>query len=177
MDVIGVPTYDIDLIWHTHQLHPSSYYNDVEKLFGNVLQHDDDIDFNESKDGKKFDDILSETTVQWEEKFGQKYWKSNVEMNTIMVAEEKNDGCVVRVTENKSCCWCYVTVAEKKSVGFVLASGKKSDGCVVAEAEKKNKTNFFPVAAEKNGGCGTLMKNDAIENTLVAKVGNNVIAA
>ncbi|XP_076883208.1 glycine-rich domain-containing protein 1-like [Bidens hawaiensis] len=36
-----VPTYDIDLIWHTHQLSPRSYCKDVMALVGQVLHHDD----------------------------------------------------------------------------------------------------------------------------------------
>ncbi|CAL9228399.1 unnamed protein product, partial [Arabidopsis halleri] len=31
-----VPTYDIDLIWHTHQLHALSYCNDLTKMIGKV---------------------------------------------------------------------------------------------------------------------------------------------
>ncbi|CAL9228324.1 unnamed protein product, partial [Arabidopsis halleri] len=29
-----VPTYDIDLIWHTHQLHALSYCTDLTKMIG-----------------------------------------------------------------------------------------------------------------------------------------------
>ncbi|KAK8942145.1 hypothetical protein KSP40_PGU019891 [Platanthera guangdongensis] len=32
-----VPTYDIDLIWHSHQLQPISYQRDTVELFGKVL--------------------------------------------------------------------------------------------------------------------------------------------
>ncbi|EFH45232.1 hypothetical protein ARALYDRAFT_912565 [Arabidopsis lyrata subsp. lyrata] len=34
-----VPTYDIDLIWHTHQLHAHSYCNDLTKMIGKVLDY------------------------------------------------------------------------------------------------------------------------------------------
>ena len=36
-----VPTYDTDLIWHSHQMHPVSYCKDLCKLVGKVLEHDD----------------------------------------------------------------------------------------------------------------------------------------
>ncbi|KAJ6391379.1 hypothetical protein OIU77_025372 [Salix suchowensis] len=36
-----VPTYDIDLIWHSHQLHPVSYCKDLVAIIGRVLEHDD----------------------------------------------------------------------------------------------------------------------------------------
>ncbi|GKA55217.1 glycine-rich domain-containing protein 1 [Tanacetum coccineum] len=44
-----VLTYDIDSMWHTHQLHPLSYFNDTVSLLGKVLGHDD-IDSDRTKD-------------------------------------------------------------------------------------------------------------------------------
>ena len=69
-----VPTYDVDLIWHTHQLHPVAYCNDLENLIGKVLEHDD-TDSDRGK-GKKLDTGFSNTTAQWEETFGRRYWKA-----------------------------------------------------------------------------------------------------
>ncbi|KAJ6340243.1 hypothetical protein OIU77_008075 [Salix suchowensis] len=69
-----VPTYDIDLIWHTHQLHPVSYCKDVSQALGRVLAHDD-MDSDRSK-GRKLDVGFSGTTRHWEEKFGRRYWKA-----------------------------------------------------------------------------------------------------
>ncbi|CAN8288550.1 unnamed protein product [Cochlearia groenlandica] len=86
VDVIGVPTKDIDLIWHTHQLNPSSYYNDLEKIFGNILQHDDDIDTVERKCGNKLNNMFFKTTAIWEEMFGKKYLKTSSENNAYCFA-------------------------------------------------------------------------------------------
>lgn len=69
-----VPTYDIDLIWHTHQLHPVFYCNDLMNLLGKILEHDD-TDQNRSK-GQKLDVGFAKTTKQWEELFGSRYWKA-----------------------------------------------------------------------------------------------------
>ncbi|KAI4330722.1 hypothetical protein MLD38_028981 [Melastoma candidum] len=69
-----VPTYDIDLMWHSHQLHPASYCKDLIKLLGKVLEHDD-TDSDRSK-GKKLDVGFSETTKQWEETFCRRYSKA-----------------------------------------------------------------------------------------------------
>ncbi|KAB5524427.1 hypothetical protein DKX38_022176 [Salix brachista] len=69
-----VPTYDIDLIWHTHQLHPVSYCKDVSQALGRVLTHDD-MDSDRSK-GRKLDVGFSGTTRHWEETFGRRYWKA-----------------------------------------------------------------------------------------------------
>jgi Glycine-rich domain-containing protein-like len=41
---IAVPTFDVDLIWHTHQLSPANYYSySVEKCNGVFIDHDDKI--------------------------------------------------------------------------------------------------------------------------------------
>lgn len=69
-----VPTYDIDLIWHTHQLHPVSYCKDVSQALGRILAHDD-MDSDRSK-GKKLDVGFFGTTRHWEETFGRRYWKA-----------------------------------------------------------------------------------------------------
>ncbi|KAI7736287.1 hypothetical protein M8C21_001732 [Ambrosia artemisiifolia] len=55
-----VPTYDVDLIWHTHQLHPASYCKDLTELIGKVLEHDD-TDQNRAKDKSSTKEILGLT--------------------------------------------------------------------------------------------------------------------
>lgn len=42
-DLFLVPCYDIDLIWHTHQLHPHAYKSDTERLLGRLFNHDDTV--------------------------------------------------------------------------------------------------------------------------------------
>ncbi|XP_074308105.1 glycine-rich domain-containing protein 2-like isoform X2 [Silene latifolia] len=74
VDRFCVPAYDVDLMWHTHQLHPTSYCKDLVTLIGRVLQHDD-TDSDRTK-GSKLDTGHSETTKQWEETFGKRYWKA-----------------------------------------------------------------------------------------------------
>ena len=69
-----VPTYDIDLIWHSHQLHPVAYCKDLNEALGKVLEHDD-TDSDRTK-GKKLDLGFSGTTRQWEVTFGTRYWKA-----------------------------------------------------------------------------------------------------
>ncbi|XP_049375148.1 glycine-rich domain-containing protein 2-like isoform X1 [Solanum verrucosum] len=74
MKSFTVPTYDIDLIWHTHQLHPASYCKDLVDIMGKVLEHDD-TDSDRTK-GKKLDTGFSRTTKQWEETYGLRYWRA-----------------------------------------------------------------------------------------------------
>ncbi|XP_059293434.1 glycine-rich domain-containing protein 2-like [Lycium ferocissimum] len=70
----SVPTYDIDLIWHTHQLHPISYCKDLVDIMGKVLNHDD-TDSDRTK-GQKLDTGFSGTTKLWEEIYGLRYWRA-----------------------------------------------------------------------------------------------------
>lgn len=69
-----MPTYDIDIMWHSHQLYPVSYCKDLTALLGEVLQHDD-TDSDRSV-GKKLHNGFNETTKQFEEMFGLRYWRA-----------------------------------------------------------------------------------------------------
>ena len=66
-----VPTYDIDLIWHSHQASPLAYREDTTKLFGKVLNHDD-TDSDRSK-GQKLDTGFNTTRRHWKDTFGTCY--------------------------------------------------------------------------------------------------------
>lgn len=63
-------------MWHSHQLSPVSYCNDLMSLLGKVLEHDD-TDSDRSK-GKKLDTGFTETTEQFEDTFGLRYWRAGV---------------------------------------------------------------------------------------------------
>lgn len=69
-----VPTYDIDLIWHSHQLQPASYSQDMTKVMGRILEHDDTG--SDGGKGNKRENGFTETTRQWEETFGLRYWRA-----------------------------------------------------------------------------------------------------
>lgn len=44
---VAVPTLDVDLAWHTHQLSPAAYYTWIgEKVGGKFVDHDDKIEEN-----------------------------------------------------------------------------------------------------------------------------------
>jgi hypothetical protein len=48
-----VPTLDVDLAWHTHQLSPKAYYHTTTRHLGKFLDHDDKVD--EKKLSTSFD--------------------------------------------------------------------------------------------------------------------------
>ncbi|KZV58438.1 hypothetical protein F511_22122 [Dorcoceras hygrometricum] len=70
----SVPTYDIDLIWHTHQLHPASYCQDLLEIMGKVLNHDDTVQ--DRTKGQKLDVGSSTTSKTFEEMYGSRYWRA-----------------------------------------------------------------------------------------------------
>jgi hypothetical protein len=70
-DEAVVPTLDIDLAWHTHQLSPQSYYNYMVNAASCFVDHNDKVD--EDKLGTafawtsktyqdKYDEVYSECT-------------------------------------------------------------------------------------------------------------------
>ncbi|KAJ0987506.1 hypothetical protein J5N97_005862 [Dioscorea zingiberensis] len=69
----SVPTFDIDLMWHSHQLQPVSYCKDMLELLGKLLEHDE-IVTGASRE-IKLENGFSETTKQWEYLYGLRYWR------------------------------------------------------------------------------------------------------
>ncbi|XP_074308935.1 glycine-rich domain-containing protein 1-like [Silene latifolia] len=67
-----VPTFDIDLMWHTHQLHPDSYCKDLTEAVGRVCHHNDNVSDRESEN--PLESGFSQITKLWEETYGKNYW-------------------------------------------------------------------------------------------------------
>ena len=62
-----VPCYDMDLIWHTHQVHPQDYQEDMINILGFVLKHDDSV--NDRSEGSKLNNADEHTRKLWFEEF------------------------------------------------------------------------------------------------------------
>ena len=62
-----VPCYDMDLIWHTHQVHPQDYHHDMNHILGFVLKHDDSV--NDRAPGSKLNQSDEVTRKLWMSKF------------------------------------------------------------------------------------------------------------
>ena len=62
-----VPTLDIDLCWHTHQLHPVQYRNWCRRNVGRLINHDDTISKTDLKDG------LRATSLAWFDAYREPY--------------------------------------------------------------------------------------------------------
>jgi hypothetical protein len=66
---VAVPTLDVDLAWHTHQLSPRAYYSfSISNTAGDrFINHDDKIDEDKLSDGFEW------TSKQYEKNFGEVY--------------------------------------------------------------------------------------------------------
>lgn len=62
-----VPTLDIDLIWHTHQLFQNKYFKYYRKISGSIVDHNDKIEVN------RLDTSFAKTCKLYKEKFKQDY--------------------------------------------------------------------------------------------------------
>ncbi len=67
-DKFLVPCYDMDLVWHTHQVHPVEYQRDTAAILGFVLKHDDSV--NDRSEGSKLNTSDDITRSLWRETFG-----------------------------------------------------------------------------------------------------------
>ncbi|WRT70201.1 uncharacterized protein IL334_007195 [Kwoniella shivajii] len=62
-----VPRLDIDLAWHTHQLHHDRYKSDTVQVLGKLLNH------NDAAGDEKVGDGLEVTKELWKKRFGWEY--------------------------------------------------------------------------------------------------------
>lgn len=66
-----VPTYDIDLVWHTHMCNMLSYVQYCQHTTGFIINHDDsDV---ERQCGSKLNRGFEDTCERWEKTFEEKY--------------------------------------------------------------------------------------------------------
>jgi hypothetical protein len=71
-DMIIVPTYQIDLIWHTHILSSIAGYNqDCKAIIGVPMNHDDG--FVDRSEGGPLDKAFAATREAWKELYGEEY--------------------------------------------------------------------------------------------------------
>ena len=66
-----VPCYDIDLVWHTHPVHPVCYAKDCQKILGAILPHDD-TDPDRSEDSK-LNTSFTTTQQLWRDAYNTDY--------------------------------------------------------------------------------------------------------
>ncbi len=71
-ELLVVPCYAIDLIWHTHQLNPRLYRLDTTTILGKLFPHDDTI--NDRKPGGILDVAGQLTKEKWKEMYQEEFF-------------------------------------------------------------------------------------------------------
>jgi hypothetical protein len=62
-----VPTYDMDIIWHTHLGFTRAYEQDCERIVGWILTHDDTV--NDRSEGSKLNTCSDHTVRLWSKEY------------------------------------------------------------------------------------------------------------
>mmetsp|Transcript_17668 Transcript_17668/g.32082 ORF Transcript_17668/g.32082 Transcript_17668/m.32082 type:complete len:797 (+) Transcript_17668:286-2676(+) len=71
--MVLVPTYQIDLMWHSHILATiAGYYMDCKAIMGSTLNHDDSL--NDRTEDGPLDRAFKETKSLWEKSYGEDYF-------------------------------------------------------------------------------------------------------
>jgi hypothetical protein len=79
-DVILIPTFDIELIWCSHMLRPSLYYNDCFSKFGQLVQHKMGMTDYERINR---DIAILETKELWEDIYKLTYFEKQIENSSF----------------------------------------------------------------------------------------------
>lgn len=66
------PTKNIDEIWHLHMTHPRAYYEDCQRLFGDILDHDGGFGA-DADELPELQSTFAKTAELWECEFGEPY--------------------------------------------------------------------------------------------------------
>lgn len=92
-NLMAVPTLDVDLAWHTHQLNPASYRRYVMKKIHHFLDHDDQVTETD------LNDAFARTSKMYEKKYGGKY--SECTCWYCEAVRERNTSAVSRIFSSK----------------------------------------------------------------------------
>ena len=68
-DEFIVPCYDIDLIWHSHQLNPRAYKTDMMAHIGHLFNHDDTV--TDRSEGSKLYNADMKTREHWRKMYNE----------------------------------------------------------------------------------------------------------
>ncbi|KAJ3202325.1 hypothetical protein HDU67_000641 [Dinochytrium kinnereticum] len=136
-----VPTLDIDLMWHTHQLHPLKYQHYGIANIKRIINHDDSVE------QKSLDDAFAATCRMWKRHFRERY-------ATQPCAPTTNKFGFTNKDPNKSIFPPYAMFAKSKT-GNMGSSGGRGDvgGCMTHDASMpfvdRRSSAKFPVGSQQ----------------------------
>ncbi|KAF9779250.1 hypothetical protein BJ322DRAFT_450903 [Thelephora terrestris] len=119
-----VPTLDVDLAWHTHQLSPKNYSEDCRKIAFRLIDHDDQVEEGNLAIG------LDNTSRAWRNEFGIPYLHCGCPVKDIGVGERLVRALSSRPRRidpptNRDDCYAATHPSEHNSVFVIGRSGLK----------------------------------------------------
>ena len=156
-DAFLVPTLDVDLIWHCHQLTPQDYYEDCHALFGRVLRH------NTEAGDSTIADQFQETQRLWRNEFGEDFVPGRPAQRPAQRSNGKQDRGAPGGSGCMSCGWGHST--EHDALGHkeverqmvekaqsVDGAGGHEDGAEWGEGESIKQTLRHPLHGSSHDG-------------------------
>ncbi|KAF9646512.1 hypothetical protein BDM02DRAFT_3008899 [Thelephora ganbajun] len=136
-----VPTLDIDLAWHTHQLSPENYPKDCRSIAWRFIDHDDQIEEHNLAKG------LDVTTKAWQTQFGLPYMYCGCPQKEITVAQRLSRvGSAILPSRNRvepptkrDDCYAATHASEHNSVHIVGRSERGRNYRVVQWGRRREK--------------------------------------
>lgn len=105
-----VPTLDIDLFWHTHQLSPVDYNTWCERHIGRRINHDDTIEEGNLSNG------LAATKEAWFMAYGEDYLDSAAPRNAIDLSVSRTPP--PNLTKAQQILWAFDVQKQRQHEGF-----------------------------------------------------------
>ncbi|KAJ1553099.1 hypothetical protein HK405_008960, partial [Cladochytrium tenue] len=112
-----VPTLDIDLVWHTHQLFPQKYQQYGLANLGYVVHHDDGVEQG------VLDDSFATTSKLWKRHFNEKYGYHNPTSKWFR--------------RSPASLYPPYATAAAASLGVAVNRGAKAGGCVTHDPTRR----------------------------------------
>lgn len=86
------PTREIDVIWHLHMLSPRAYYQDCQRLFGTILDHNGGFG-TEAHEIPILKATFEETARLWEQTYGEPYVDRSASASTTKCWHDCSGRC------------------------------------------------------------------------------------
>ena len=145
-----VPCYDMDIVWHTHQIDHLAYVEDTLKILGRVLNHDDSV--NNREPGSKLSNSSEVTQKLWRTTFGEDFRQPG-----CMYRGPPPQGCLKHLSVDTQRALLNTRVASirLRHISCTLPQGWFNEGTVKKVAlhptiKFKNSIKNFPSSNEIN---------------------------
>eukprot|EP00898_Chlorokybus_atmophyticus_P007531 jgi/Chlat1/777/Chrsp104S01246 len=111
-DVCMAPSFDIDLVWHAHMMHPILYTLETTKWAGKVFKHDDTL--NDRTPGSQLSHAATAARTLWAEWFTDVYEANGSMLRGNPATTIGSNGTRTQYTQDLAAAVSAITVIVKK---------------------------------------------------------------